>query len=108
MESVTTLAAGAKTIYWHRDLPPIDASPMGEHTIEANSLRIPGTIAARDALWDGCDRDLAAEVQSRLSQEVIRLGGRFAHVLDEHIEVKRDPVLNETWLHGRYTYVLYG
>jgi len=81
---------------------------MGEHTVEASSSRIPGTIAFRDALWDRCQRGLAAEVELRLSQEVKRLGGRFAHVLDERISVRRDPVLNETWLHGRYTYVLYG
>ena len=31
--------------YWHRDLPPIDAQPMGEHIIEADSPRIAGTIA---------------------------------------------------------------
>jgi hypothetical protein len=100
--------ADGKAIFWHRDLPPVEASLMGEHTVEASSSRIPGTIAFRDALWDRCQRGLAAEVELRLSQEVKRLGGRFAHVLDERIEVKRDPVLNETWLHGRYTYVLYG
>jgi len=96
-----------KAIYWHRDLPPLDASPMGEHIVEASSPRVPGTIAARDELWGRCERGLAAEVELRLSQEVNRLGGRFAHVLDERIEEKRDPVLNEAWLHGRYTYVLY-
>jgi hypothetical protein len=97
----------AKAIYWHRELPPIDASPMGEHVVEASSPRLPGTIAARDELWSRCERALATAVELRLSQEVSRLGGRFAHVLDERIEAKRDPVLNEAWLHGRYTYVLY-
>jgi hypothetical protein len=97
----------AKTVYWHRDLPPIDAQPMGEDTVEAASQRIPGTIARRDALWDECQRGLNAEVEVRLAQEVDRLGGRCAHVLDERIDTKRDPVKNETWLHGRYTYVLY-
>jgi hypothetical protein len=97
----------AKTVYWHRDLPPIDAQPMGEHTVEATSQRIPGTIARRDALWDECQRGLVAEVELRLAQEVVRLGGRCAHVLDERIDTKRDAVENETWLHGRYTYVLY-
>src|SRR5215475_5880958 len=96
-----------RTTYWHRDLPPIDAQPMGEHTIEANSARIPGTIARRDALWDECQQGLTAEVESRLAQEVARLGGRWAHVLNERIDTKRDPVTNETWLHGRYSYVLY-
>ena len=39
-----------KTIYWHRDLPPLDAEPLGEHTIEATSSRGPATIAHRDEL----------------------------------------------------------
>ncbi len=94
-------------IYWHRELPPLDADPIGEHTIEANSPRIPGTIAHRDELWDECQRGLDADLQIRLRQEVSRLGGRCAHVLDERIEIKRDAVLNEAWLHGRYTYTLY-
>jgi hypothetical protein len=96
-----------RTTYWHRDLPPIDAQPMGEHTIEATSPRIAGTIARRDALWDECQQGLTAEVESRLAQEVARLGGRWAHVLNERIDTKWDPVTNETWLHGRYSYVLY-
>jgi hypothetical protein len=101
-------APPAKTVYWHRDLPPIDARAMDEHTIEASSPRIPGTIAWRDALWDECQRGLTAEVELRLTQEVARLGGRWAHVLNERIDTKRDAAANETWLHGRYTYVLYG
>jgi hypothetical protein len=36
-----------------------------------------------------------------------RLGGHYAHVLDEHIESKRNDVTNESWLHGRFNYVLY-
>src|SRR5262249_11204375 len=97
----------AKTVYWHRDLPPIEALAIGEHTVEASSPRIPGTIARRDALWDECQRGLSAEAELRLSQEAARLGGRWAHVLNERIDTKRDAVTNETWLHGWYTYVLY-
>jgi hypothetical protein len=100
-------ATRPKIVYWHRDLPPIDAQPIGEYTVEATSEHIPGTIARRDALWDECQRGLTTEVELRLAQEVVRLGGRCAHVLDERIDTKRDPVKNETWLHGRYTYTLY-
>jgi len=100
--------AARKAIYWHRELPPIEASPMGEHTVEASSGRVPDAFATRDTLWAQCEQGLAAAVELRLSQEVDRLGGRFAHVLDEHIEAKRDPARDEAWLHGRYTYVLYG
>jgi len=42
----------------------------------------------------------------RLAQEVARLGGHYAHVLDEHIDSKRDDVVDESWLHGRFSYVL--
>lgn len=109
-QSESRLACGApfaKTVYWHRDLPPIDAQPIGEHIVEAVSPRIPGTIARRDELWDECQRGLTVEVELRLGQEVVRLGGRWAHVLNEQIDTKRDSATNETWLHGRYTYVLY-
>lgn len=102
-----TETLGFKAVYWHRDLPPIDAQPIDEHSIEASSPRVPDTIALHDVFWGDSERLLASEVEHRLAQEVSRLGGRCAHVLDERIEVKRDPVLNEAWLHGRYTYVLY-
>ena len=45
--------------------------------------------------------------RARLEQEVARLDGRFAHVLTESIDSKRDDVANEAWLYGRFTYVLY-
>ena len=94
-------------VYWHRELPPLEAEPMSEHTVEADSPRVPDTLARRDELWKECPRGLIAAVQRRIGQEVSRLEGRFAHVLDERIEIKRDSVHSEAWLHGRYTYMLY-
>ena len=92
-------------IYWHRQLPPVKATVLGEHTIEAESLRVP---AASDRhLWDRCVIDLAGNVERRLEQEGARLGGDYAHVLDEHVDTKHDEARDERWLHGRYTYVLY-
>jgi hypothetical protein len=96
-----------QVVYWHRELPPLDAVADGEHTIEADSPRVPGTIAHRDELWDQCQHGLSDDLAFRLRQEVARLGGRCVHVLDERIEVKHDAVSNDAWLHGRYTYVLY-
>ena len=96
-----------KTVYWHRDLPPLEAEPVAEHTIEANSGRVPGTIAHRGDLWDQCYRELMANAEDRLIQEVTRLGGQFAHVRDEAIEPKRDEAAGEAWLHGRFSYLLY-
>jgi hypothetical protein len=46
-----------KTVYWHRDLPPLDADLVAEHTVEATSNRVPATLAHRDELWDQCYRE---------------------------------------------------
>lgn len=97
----------SKVVYWRQELPPFDAEMIGEHTVEAVSCRVPGTLAHRDELWDRCYDELMREASTRLEQEVARLGGHFAHVLDESIESKRDDRSGETWLHGRFTYTLY-
>lgn len=101
-------AVGPRVVYWHRELPPIEAEAIGEHTVEAESGRVPGTIAHREELWDRCRLELDARVVERLEQEVQRLGGRYAHVLDEAIETKRNDATGEAWLHGTFTYMLYG
>lgn len=95
-----------KVVFWHRELPPVEAVVEGEHVVEATSQRVPGTIAHGDELWHQCYQGLMAEVEVRLRQEIARLGGRFAHVLDETIDSRRDDVAGEAWLHGRFTYVL--
>jgi len=48
-----------------------------------------------------------AHTRMRLEQEVARLGGDYAHVLDESIESRHDDTTGEGWLHGRFTYMLY-
>jgi hypothetical protein len=96
-----------KIVYWHRDLPPLEAELIAEHTLEASSSRVPGTIAHRDELWRQCYAQLMDNAERRLVQEVHRLGGRFAHVHDEAIEPKHDDAAGEAWLHGRFGYMLY-
>ena len=96
-----------KTIYWHRELPPLAAESIGEHTLDVNSGRVPDTIARREELWNECKDDLMVRARVRLTQEISRLGGRYAHVLNESITTRRDPAAGETWLHGCFTYVLY-
>ena len=54
-------------IYWHRDLPPVDAELMAEHTVEATSGRVAGTLSHRDELWDRCYQDLMANANTRLA-----------------------------------------
>lgn len=99
--------AEPKRIYWHRELPPIDAQPMGEHVVEASSTCVPDTIAHRHDLWNRCEGELMESARERLRQEVVRLGGLYAHVLDESIEIRHNGSTGEAWLHGRFTYVLY-
>jgi len=94
-------------VYWHRALPPLDAEMMGEHVVEATSSRVPGSLASRDEVWDRCYRDLMEHTNVRLKQEIDRLGGHYAHVLDESIDSRHDDAAGEAWLHGRYTYMLY-
>ena len=99
--------AGSQAIYWHRELPPLDAEPMGEHVIEAFSPRMADTLARRDELWHRCQGELMSIARQRLHAEIARLGGRYAHVLDEAIETRHNPATGEAWLYGRFTYMLY-
>lgn len=98
---------GTNAVYWHRELPPLGADPISDHVLEASSSRVPGTIAHRDDLWHVCYDDLMRQTALRLDQEVARLGGDYAHVVDEIIETRHDDVKGEAWLRGRFKYVLY-
>jgi hypothetical protein len=95
-------------VYWHRELPPTDVVPLGEYFLEATSSRVAGTLAHRDELWDRCYEDLMAHTCDRLAQELARLGGTDAHVLEESIRTRHDDAHGEAWLQGTFRYVLYG
>jgi hypothetical protein len=95
-----------KVAYWHRELPPIDAEILGEYTVEATSRHVPGTVTHRDDLWRLCYEDLMTQTRLRLEQEVARLGGHYAHVFDEAIDIRRAEASGEAWLAGRFSYVL--
>jgi len=94
-------------IYWHRELPPLDAEPMGEYVLEATSYRVPGTLAHRDEQWTACYDSLMREARERLDQEIARLGGHYAHVLRETIDERHNDAVGEAWLHGRFDYMLF-
>ena len=96
-----------RVVYWHRQLPPLDAELVAEHTVEGDSSRVEGTLAHRDELWDRCYQELIANAEDRLVQEVARLGGDYAHVHDESIGPKHDEASGEAWLHGWFRYMLY-
>jgi hypothetical protein len=97
----------AKKIYWHRELPPLSAELISEHTVEADSGRVAATLTHRDELWGRCYAELMARAEERLIQEIGRLEGDYAHIHDEAITPKHDAVTGTSWLHGRFAYVLY-
>ena len=101
-----TRPANGGIVFWHRELPPLDAEVLGEHTVEASSQRVQGTLTHGEKLWERCYASLMAATRSRLEQEVARLGGNYAHVLTESIDSRRDEATGEVWLHGRFSYVL--
>ena len=103
---MTTTTGDNVAIFWHRELPPLAAEPMGEHFVEAVSTRIKGDLAHRDELWDQCYDDLMATTCARLQQEIVRLGGHYAHVLGETVNSRHDDVTGEAWLQGRFSYML--
>ena len=94
-------------VYWHRELPPRDANPIGKHTIEATSDRVPGKFVRRDVAWDRGYRQLMERIDGRMEQEIDRLGGDYAHVLGETIEPRHDDSTGEAWMYGRFDYELY-
>ena len=96
-----------KAVYWHRELPPLTAEFMAEHTVEATSGRVEGTIGHRGELWDRCYQELMTSTQARLTQEITRLGGHYAHVLGESIDIRHNDAANAAWLHGLFSYALY-
>lgn len=102
-----TVATAAQILYWHRELPPLSAEVMGEHTLEATSRRVQGRFSRADEEWGRCYGDLMTQARARLTQEVARLGGDYAHVGEELIAPRHDAALGEGWLYGRFKYVLY-
>src|SRR5215467_2021830 len=96
-----------QVIFWHRELPPLAAEPVGEYTLEATSNRVPGTLAHREELWSRCFKAAMAQANLRLKQEVTRLGGRYAHVLSESVDSRNNAATGEAWLHIILTYMLY-
>jgi hypothetical protein len=112
----TTTAAGRppafdsenrhKVVYWHRELPPLHAEPLGEHVLEADSMRVTGSLAHRGDLWDRCYQDLMTRLDERLRQEARRLDGHYAHVLEETVDSRHDDRSDDVWLRGRVKYLL--
>jgi hypothetical protein len=105
--AVAARQPNGKMVFWHRELPPREAVAIGDHTIEATSDRVLGTLSHRDELWDQCYHQLMERARFRLEQEIGRLGGDYAHVLSEEIEPRHDDRTGEAWMYGKFDYELY-
>jgi hypothetical protein len=55
-----------KVIYWHRELPHVDAAPLEKQTAEAASVRVCGALEHRNELWQRCYDDLMTRLGDRL------------------------------------------
>jgi hypothetical protein len=97
----------AKIVYWRRELPPLSEQLEGEHEVASSSPRVHYEWAAPDAHWSACHAELLACARERITQEVARLGGSCAHVVDEVVRARRDEATQEFWLEGTFTFLLY-
>src|SRR5262245_8818628 len=95
-----------KTLYWHRELPPVDAEIVGEHTVEASSGRVPGTISHREALCDHRYQALTPQNRRRTAQESARLAKDCARIIGASRAARNDDYRSEAWLCGRFTHAL--
>jgi hypothetical protein len=94
-------------IYWRRELPPLSEQIEGEHEIEAESPHIHFDVGRRETMWGISYGPLMAEAERRMIQEVLRMGGSCAHVLEEVVTAKIDDASSIFWLRGRFRYVMY-
>jgi hypothetical protein len=101
------MTTGHSRIYWHRDLPPLDAELMGEHSVDAVSESVAYRFDERDELWQRCSASLRERLAERLEAEIDRLGGDYVHVLEEDVTPHVDHPTGKYWLIGRVRYTLY-
>jgi len=94
-------------IYWHRELAPLSEQMEGVHEVTACSERVHFDWADHSTLWKRCHDDLMPRGEDRIRQEVHRLGGSCAHVLEEQFTSKRDDATQEFWLEGRFRFMMY-
>jgi hypothetical protein len=94
-------------VYWHRDLPPLDAELVAEHTVEASSSRVSGTLEHREELWDQCHQELMTNTTNRLVEEVARSADN-AYGARRSDQPQGMPTWRaRAWMHRGFTYMLY-
>ena len=63
------MSTSRSPIFWHRDLPPLDAEVVDEHVVEAVSDRVAGMIERHGELWDPCYASLMARASKHGSNK---------------------------------------
>ncbi len=101
------MAEAIKRIFWHGDLPPLEAEMLDEHWVVARSDAVKYRFDHKTELWAQCVDSLRVNLEHRLGQEIRRLGGDYAHILDERVVPKIDHESDTYCLEGRYDYVLF-
>lgn len=101
------MATTSRVVYWRRELPPLREVIEGTHEIEAESPRIQDDLRHRSELWQRCHAPLLEQAERRVTQELARLGGSCAHIVDEQINSKVDDATGAFWLRGRFRFVMY-
>lgn len=94
-------------VYWKRDLPPLSEEIEGEHEVEAESSHLHYDCGRREAMWATCYGLLQQAAEERIRQELRRLGGSCAHVVDEAVTAKTNDADAVFWLRGRFRFVMY-
>ena len=70
-------------VYWHRELPPLTAEVIGEHTLEADSRRVPLAFSRGDEEWGRCYGDLMARARAASTRGTCRRETAVACTLDD-------------------------
>ena len=66
--------APQKRIFWHADLPPLEAELVDEYRVIARSERIEYRFDRRTELWHRCVDSLRENLEHRIGQELDRMG----------------------------------
>ena len=96
-----------QVVYWRQELPPLSELLEGEHEIEAESAHVHYDFGDRQAMWRECYGLLATVAEERVRQEISRLGGSCAHIIEEQITARTDDGSALFWLRGRFRFLMY-
>ena len=102
-----TTTSAKPVVYWRLELPPRTEDFESEHEVTATSVKVHAPWDMRGKVWGQCYESLMDNARARIVQEVERLGGSCAHVTDEVVTKRDDAAEGNSWLAGRFRFVMY-